>query len=630
MSVDAPELDLETLGRGLRFPYKSARRGQDLMLRDLDGALENGLTLLCSAPTGIGKTLAALYPALARAVTEDRRVYFVTAKNSQQILALETLQEILPDEPDHGAVQIAAREKLCPFDGKRCSEERCSLADAVPERLDRSGLLDELRRHRVLSASMLRAAALDRRMCPFEVTLCVAEHARALVGDFNHVFHPRAYLRRLLDAPHDRDFLIVDEAHNLPARAIEYYSPSLSHPLLEEAARACLARTESGPLAAGLLLQELGQRFERAYQTLSEERESPGPHVDAADDPWFHELEERASEALAAYTAYRVAGGQAILPASVARRRAHGIRELDPILETLGGAKDFALHSMRDSERFAILRAKDATRLRCLDPAPELSASSDAFAAAVFMSATLTPLDYYQRALGLGGPRGLLLDLPSPFPRANRFLGAVTSVDTRFKNRSEYAATIARQIAEVIALRPGNYLAFFSSYAYRDEVVAKLPRGAARVLLQLPGIPAETTLGLLKAGSSDTRLLCAVQGGVFSEGVDYPGEMAIGVFVVGPGLPAPSPEQELVRAYHERELGQGFEFAYLHPGLGRAVQAGGRAIRTETDQAFTLLMDRRFAEKRYLERLPRYWREELEIVQDPAPAVRAFWARCQS
>ena len=632
MSGNTPNLNLNTLGRGLKFPHDRPRSGQDLMLRDVDGALEGGMTLLCCAPTGTGKTLAALYPAAARALTEDRRVYFVTAKNSQQILALETLQEILPKDSDPGAIQIAAREKLCPFDGQRCSEERCSLAQDVPERLERSGLADELREHTVLSAALLRAASLERRMCPFEVTLSMAEHARVLIGDFNHVFHPRAYLRRLLDAPHDRDFLIVDEAHNLPARAIEYYSPRLNHKLLADASAACLAQSESGPLAAGILLRELENRLSEAYRILCEERESEGPHVDAASDPWFQELEERATEALSAYSAYRIGGGRSVFYGATSRAGAgrSAIRELDPILETLGAARDFATHSKRDPERFAILRTQDATTLRCLDPAPELSKSSNAFAAAVFMSATLTPLDYYQRALGISGPRGLSLDLPSPFPRENRLIGVVASVDTSFKHRSDYAAPIAQQIAEVMALRSGNYLAFFSSYAYRDEVVAKMPRGAAKVLLQLPGMPAETTLGLLKAATSDTRLLCAVQGGVFSEGVDYPGDMAIGVFVVGPGLPPPTPEQELVRGYHERELGQGFEFAYVYPGLGRAIQAGGRAIRTETDRAFTLLLGRRFAEKRYRDRLPQYWREELQILQDPVPAVRAFWERSHS
>ena len=147
MRRDDPELNLKALARGLTFPHVKPRAGQDLMLRDVEGALTGGMTLLCSAPTGIGKTLAALFPAVALALTEDRRVYFVTAKNSQQVLALETLQDILPSDNGPGAIQIAARDKLCPFDGQRCSEDRCSLQQDVPERLERSGLASELGEH---------------------------------------------------------------------------------------------------------------------------------------------------------------------------------------------------------------------------------------------------------------------------------------------------------------------------------------------------------------------------------------------------------------------------------------------------------------------------------------------------
>ena len=264
-------------------------------------------------------------------------------------------------------------------------------------------------------------------------------------------------------------------------------------------------------------------------------------------------------------------------------------------------------------------------RLVCLDPAPLLRERSQGFHAVVHMSATLTPLEFQRRRLGADGPNTVELDLPSPFPSENRLLVAVDSVDTRYARRSDEAPAIARMIADTIALRPGSYLAFFPSYAFRDEVMAVLPRGAARVLLQLPGLPAEATLPLLRDNPGETRLLCAVQGGVFAEGVDYPGDMAIGVFVVGPGLPAVSPEQELVRGYYEAELRAGFEYAYVHPGIGRAVQAGGRAIRRRDDRAFTLLIGHRFSEPLYRGKLPAWWQEELVTTADPVPLVRAFW-----
>ena len=212
-----------------------------------------------------------------------------------------------------------------------------------------------------------------------------------------------------------------------------------------------------------------------------------------------------------------------------------------------------------------------------------------------------------------------------PFGTKHVQLDLVAVAIAADKKRSQHAEGIARIIADTVRLRAGNYLAFFSSFAYRDEVVAKLDSRGFKVMLQLPGMPAEPLLSRLRANRDGTLLLCGVQGGVLSEGVDYPGDMAIGVFVIGPGLPMVNFEQELVRAHYDRTLGSGFEHAYLLPGLSRAVQAGGRAIRSATDRAFVMLIGRRFAQPLYQRGLPTFWREELVATDDPVGEVRSFW-----
>jgi DNA excision repair protein ERCC-2 len=243
----------------------------------------------------------------------------------------------------------------------------------------------------------------------------------------------------------------------------------------------------------------------------------------------------------------------------------------------------------------------------------------------VCMSATLTPFAFHRSVLGADGPRTVELELGSPFPAENRLLLSVTSVDTTFRRRSEHALEIAALIARSTALRRGNYLAFFPSFAFRDEVLRHLQVPGLKVVSQHPAMPTQLVLQLLRANRSRPLLLCAVHGGVFAEGVDYPGEMACGVFVVGPGLPAVSPEQELLREYYDRTRGAGFEFAYLDPGMVRSIQAGGRAIRTPEDRGFVMLIGRRFAEPPYLERLPAEWRERMVRVEDPVEAIERFW-----
>lgn len=619
------------LAERLRFPFHEPRKGQDLMLRDAESALESGLVLLCSAPTGIGKTAAALFPALRCALRDGRRVFFVTAKNSQQELALGTLRELI--EPDSGvcAVQITAKERICPLDGRRCSDQRCRYLESFPERLERSALLPTLASRGVVESAVIEQRARERRLCPFEVSLALAERAHVVVSDLNYVFDPDVYLRRFFDRPFDRDLLLVDEAHNLPDRAIDYFSPELELARLEEVALAC-SREEAPVLrAAGEVLEELVDALARTIARLAEERPDAAPWVEPPTGEWREKLGGRCEELISGYTAWLSAGGerpsvflQAPMPAG-ASAPAAGKSGRDPLLAALYAARDFCRYATADPERHAVLWTPQAAKLRCLDAAPYLRARVNGFHAAIFMSATLTPLDFYARTLGVEGPRAISLELASPFPRQNRLLAAVTTVDTTYRQRSRDAPKIARLISEVASLRPGNYLAFFSSFAYRDEVLACLPSDGPRVLLQIPGLPVEATLGLLRDNPGETRILFAVHGGVFSEGVDYPGELAIGVFVVGPGLPRVGPEQELLRGYFDAELGAGFEYAYLYPGLNRVVQAGGRAIRSHLDRAFTLLLCRRFAEPAYRSKLPAYWREELIETRDPVDLVREFW-----
>jgi Rad3-related DNA helicase len=593
-------------------------------MRDIAGAVESGLTILCSAPAGMGKTVASLYPTLQHAVRTGGRVFFATAKNSQQQLALDTLRAMLDPADGIVAVQIPAKERSCPMDGRRCSQPRCRMQERTPERLQKNGLLEELAVSGVVDGATIVARALAARVCPFETALALAESASAIVSDLNYVFEPNAYLRRFFDVPYDRDLLIVDEAHNLPARASAHYSPELNLETLRAIADECLFGGEPAVQPAGLVLAELLDACDQTWARLGEERGDAPPWVEAPDLGLYERLAEPVADAIGAYQSFRSAGGRSPLQRAGLRPDTDA-RGRDPLLVALYALRDLGRFCAREPERFACLWSPGRLRVLCLDPAPFLRERVRGFRAAVFMSATLSPVEFYARRLGVDGPDTVSLDLPSPFPKTQRLLAAVTSVDTTYAKRSEDAEHIARIIADVIALRPGNYLAFFPSYAYRDEVIAKLPSGDHRVLLQLPGLPAETTLGLLRNNPGDTRLLAGVHGGIFAEGVDYPGDMAIGVFVIGPGLPQVSPEQELIRSYYDRELGAGFEYAYVYPGLNRVVQAGGRPLRTETDRAFTLLLGRRFAQKLYRDKLPLYWQDELVELADPVAAVRAFW-----
>jgi DNA excision repair protein ERCC-2 len=431
-------------------------------------------------------------------------------------------------------------------------------------------------------------------------------------------------LRHLLNEAAGRDLLIVDEAHDLPERARGALSPALDLARLDSLGAALEGQSEPAYARAGELLREVASHCTDVAARLGEERESVAPWVEPAARGFWEPIALRAAVAQSETQALVNHAGPR--DARLApRREGRDARLRDPVQSALADVRDFASSADTDPDQFAALWSGERAALLCLDPAPWIGARIKSFHAAVLMSATLSPLEHHARLLGVSGPRSLSLDLPCPFPRANRLLVASTAVDTRFRVRSEHAAEIARSIARCAATRRGNWLAFFPSFAFRDEVVAKLPAGELRVVLQLPGAPVEPILARLRANKRESLLVCGVHGGVLAEGVDYPGELAIGVFVVGPGLPKLDLERELVRAHFERELGAGFEYAYLVPGLARAVQAGGRVLRGPDDVGAIVLLDRRFSEPEYFDRLPAWWRDEMVLTSDPVPALEAFW-----
>ncbi len=622
--IDAERM-LDRRSFELRFPFDAVRPVQTAMLAEVEGAAASGLVLLCSAPTGVGKTAAALYPFLASALREDRRVFFVTSKTSQQELALDTLRRMLPPESGALAVQISAKDRVCPQAQLRCAERPCPWQRQFSERLAATGLSDTLAREGVLSAERIAESARERELCPFETSLALAMRASAVVCDFNYVFDPRVYLRRFFDDSDGRDLLIVDEAHNLSERAQAYFSPELDLGRLDALAERCAALPERAYARAAALLRDVSAQSRAIAQRLAEERGDDGPWVESPERGFWEPVEE---ESLACQLEVQAqAASEAERPATLAPvREGRDGRLRDPLRSALTLVREFAHGSESDDPlRFAALWSPERAKRLCLDPAPWIGRRIRSFHAAVLMSATLAPLDFHARSLGVDAPSTVRLDLPSPFPRENRLIVAVDSVDTRYRVRSEHAAAIAELIARGVRTRRGNWLAFFPSFAFRDEVVAKLAPGEQRVLLQMPGMPVEPILAKLRANRGETLLVCGVQGGMLAEGVDYPGKMAIGVFVVGPGLPKVERERELVRAFFDAELGAGFDHAYLLPGLARSVQAAGRVLRGPDDVAAIVLVDRRFCEPQYRDRLPAWFRDEWVQASDPVPALEAFW-----
>lgn len=603
----------------LPFPHTAPRPIQEKLIGAIGRAVREGENLLAEAPTGTGKTAAALHPAMVEGLTAGRQVVFLTAKTLQQTMAVNALTAM--NERAFTTLQIRAKEKMCANDQILCHEEFCRFAKGYPEKMARSDILSRLKdSYPHQDPDTVFEEARREEVCPFEVQLELAQRADAIVCDYNYVFEPGVALRHLQGENLPSAILLVDEAHNLPDRARQIYSPELN----EEDWRALSNRLalQPGEVFAGLAasVEEVLALLSRAAGELPEGDAIAEVRAPAED---FFALRTDWEPRLLAYLAWK-RDSRLALPD-------------DPVLDAHFALQRFCAVLSIPGPDFTCVVEKRAPGIRlaliCLDPARVLAPTFAAAHASVFLSATLSPFEAMERVLGLEKDRTSSLSLPPPFPPENRKVMILPQVRTTFAAREKNYGRIAALVAEMSEAHTGNDLVLFPSYKFLSEVAALMPRTRARLLVQRPELPDFERKQILEALASpppEGILLFAVSGGMYAEGVDYPGDILTGVFVVSPALPQVSFERELLRRYFDEREEAGFAYAYLQPGMTRVVQAAGRLIRSETDRGVIVLICRRFVEEAYARYLPRDWYDESpsELVTNrPAEEIREFFGK---
>jgi len=608
----------------LQFPYSETRPGQEQIMEAVDQALESNEQLLIEAPTGLGKTVATLLPALRHALRHDKRVMVLTAKNLQQEMVTQVLAMLNETQSFH-SLRLRAKARMCAHDEILCHEEYCPYARDYFLKLDRSGLLGRLLdEYGTLLPDAVFAAARAEEVCPFEVSLELAGRAQVVVGDYNYVFDPYVALRDFHEDGELEDWiLIVDEAHNLVDRGRGYYSPALSSRSARTAAETIRKQGgELGPRLSALAL-ELASLIERHVDRELEEMPPGECALETGlptDDLWM----------------LRPEFDRAFVDHLEHRRATRSFRAEDPFVELYFDLLRFLkVLEVADDAAFShyVDRQGDEARLciLCKDPSRFLGRVLGAAHAVIGLSATLSPRDFYRDLLGLDRDRSAFLTLPSPFPRENRRIVIDVGVATAYRQRSENYAPIAARIAAFAQAVPGNCLALFPSYAFLQEVAERLPPTGRRVLVQTrqgDEKVRDEILQTLRRSLLGDVLLLAVAGGVFAEGVDYPGEMLKGVAIVGPCLPGVDLERQLLRTYYQERFERGFEYAFVVPGMTRVIQAAGRLIRSAGDQGVIGLLGRRFLAAPYRHHLPGDWLDGAEpddLAGDLANSARAFF-----
>lgn len=576
----------------LRFPHDSYRPGQRKLAENVFRAARLGRCLMAQAPTGIGKTVATIFPLLKACATEGLdKIFFLSAKGSGQRLASDAIDTLLGVNAGLSlrVLELVSREKSCEHPDKACHGESCPLASGFYDRLP-AARAEAIVGSAYLGRETVRGIARQHRVCPYYLTQELVRWTDVVIADYNYVFDGSAALHVLTLANEWKVALLVDEAHNLVERARSMYSAELSQSELRLVRRAA-PRTLNRPLG----------RLAGAWASIAKTQSTSYVVIDAIPEHFVSCL----SEVVAA-----INNLLAETPADVDPQL---LRFYFDAVHFQRLVESYGAHSMFDSTLVRNPGSRQAAVstlcVRNVVPATFLRPRYAAAAATVMFSATLTPRHFYADMLGLPADTAWL-EVEAPFKPSQLAVRVVTSVSTRFADRIASVQPIARLIASQYEHRPGNYLAFFSSFDY-------LERAAEAFASMYPLVPQwvqgrrqleSERAGFLDRFKTDGRGIgFAVLGGSFGEGIDLPGTKLIGAFIATLGLPQVNPVNDAIKTRLETAFGTGYDYAYLYPGLRKVVQAAGRVIRTEEDIGVVYLIDDRFDRPQIRALLPSWW-----------------------
>ena len=644
----------------LQFPFAQYRPGQRALAGEVyracrtgkDAGHKGGTRLFCQAPTGIGKTMSALFPALkAMAEGSGEKLFYLTARNTTQAAAEDALARLHAAQPSLAlrSVTLTAKEKVCLHPDAEghpaCLPELCPYANGYYDRI-KDALTALLDGPGSFSRAALAGTAEQFSVCPFELGLDLSEWCDVIVGDYNYLFDPVVHLRRFFDTPGDWLFLI-DEAHNLPDRARAMYSACFAKSSLTDAKRA-LGKGKSALKTALTRADKALLEARKACVRLAPRRSQTGaPEQDTAQTSLL------AEDALPRFelpqplyaqdgTVFLQELPSALLsPLRAVQAPLQDWLEANPdadahaqMLELYFSLQDITRAAERYDSHFVTQFTAHGSELElyllCLDPAPFVDASLAVGRSAALFSATLAPPSFYRSVLGSTDARAVALE--SPFPAGNLGLYCLPNISTRYRDRAASVQAVSDALARMAESKTGNYLAFFPSYAYlrqvHEDFAARYP--GLRTLVQesrLDDAARAEFLAEFVPEPKETLLGFGVMGGIFGEGVDLAGSRLIGCAIVGVGLPQVNPRQEMLRRYYDAQNGSGFDYAYRYPGMNKVLQAAGRVIRTPEDQGIVLLLDDRFALPEYTRLFPPHWRHirYLRSADELTGELQRFW-----
>lgn len=595
----------------LQFPFDTYRSGQRELAVAVYKTVKEGRSLFAQAPTGIGKTIATLFPTIKVLYEgEISKIFYLTAKTITRSVAEAAVNLMKEKGLRLKTLTITAKEKICPNDEVNCNPEYCEYARGHFDRV-RDAILDILEED-IITRDVVERYSRKHMVCPFEFSLDVSNFCDLVICDYNYVFDPAASLKRyFLDGGGDYAFL-VDEAHNLVDRGREMFSAELFKSQILELKKASKEYSKE----VSKSLNDINSLMIKQRNLLKESSE--GVLIEKEKPKELYKLLRSFIKGADKYLAKNQSGdfGKALL---------------DFYFEAVA----FVRTSEFYNEGYVTYYERHGNDLKvkvfCLDPSSLFKDILKRGRASVFFSATLNPMDYFMEVLG-GDENSYRIKLKSPFPQENLCLLLEDRVSTRFKVRELTYERIADLIASSVRVKRGNYLIYFPSYQYMNRVydIFKDKCTEIKTLVQRGDMKEEEReefLSNFSEGNTESLAAFAVMGGIFSEGIDLAGDRLSGAVIVGVGLPQICLERDIIKNYFNDKKGLGFEYSYTYPGMNKVMQAVGRVIRTSSDRGVVILIDDRFSNNTYKRLFPPEWShvKRVSSLGDITKYIDGFW-----
>lgn len=598
----------------LQFPF-AYRKGQKELATGVYRTIQRKKNLFIQAPTGVGKTITTVFPAV-KAVGEGLgdRIFYLTAKTVTGTVAWETFDQLRRQGYQAKLIQITAKEKMCLCAEMECNPVHCPYARGHYDRVN-DAVFGLLQKEDFFTREVLLEQAREYQVCPFEMSLDVASWVDDIICDYNYVFDPNVYLKRFFAEGIRGDYIfLIDEAHNLVERSREMYSATLRKEDLL-AVRKIMKRYQP----------KLDKDFNKCNRILLDYKRECENYKVYQDIGSF------------IFTLMNLASGL-----DEFLQRSTEFPERKEVSEFYFAVRNFLNMYERVDEHYVIYGEHTSEggfllKLYCVDPSLNLQECIDKGNAAIFFSATFLPIRYYKSLLSTKQDNYAVY-AETAFTEDQSLLLLGRDVSSRYtrRNQDEYRR-IAEYIRKTGQAQKGNYMIFFPSYKMMQEVYEVFEGincGEMETCMQVSGMKEEEReafLGQFVAEHERSFLAFCVMGGIFGEGIDLKNEQLIGAVVVGTGLPQISNEREILMHYYDERSGEGFDYAYRYSGMNKVLQAAGRVIRTVDDSGVILLLDDRFTRREYESLFPKEWeRRACCTVESVSGYLDAFWEQRNS